>query len=84
MGRPQSNGLVELHDGKLDSKAFMCFDLLDFLHNDEETKGEDNWDAWHEKFIQAKNGNCPYLDKCLRYARTIAKRNKQPLQLKLF
>ena len=88
MGRPQSNGLVELHDGKLDSKAFMCFDLLNFLHDDEDTKGgdkwEDNFDAWLEKFMQAKNGNCPYRDKCARYAKTIAKRDKQPHQLKLF
>ena len=44
MGRPQNNGLVELHDGKLDSKAFMCFDLLNFLHDDEDTKGGDNWE----------------------------------------
>ena len=84
MGRPQSNGLVELHDGKLDSKAFMCFDLLDFLRNDETVKGLENWDAWHEKFTQAKNGNCPYRDKCARYAKTIAKRGKQPYQLTMF
>ena len=84
MDRPQSNGLIELHDAKLDSKVFMCFDLLDFLHDDEDTKGGDNWDAWHEKFMQAKNGNCPYRDRCQRYARTIEKRNKQPVQLTLF
>ena len=42
------------------------------------------WDAWHEKFIQAKSGNCPYRDRCQRYARTIEKRNKQPVQLTLF
>lgn len=82
MSRPQSNGLVELHDGKLDGKAFMCFDLLDFLNKDEETKGEDNWEAWHEKFALAKAGNCPYRDRCPRYARTVEKRNK--MQLKLF
>lgn len=84
MGRPQSNGLVELHDGKLDSKAFMCFDLLDFLHEDEETKGEDNWDAWVDKFIRAKNGNCPYRDKCTRYARTMERHKGEPRQLTLF
>lgn len=81
MSRPQSNGLVELHDRKLDSRAFMCFDLLDFLHNDETTKG---WEAWNEKFTQAKAGNCPYRNRCKRYARTIAKRDKQPYQLELF
>ena len=81
MGRPQSNGLVELHDGKLDSKAFMCFDLLNFLHDDETTK---DWEIWHEKFTQAKNGECPYRDRCKRHERTIERINKQPIQLKLF
>ena len=81
MGRPQSNGIVELHDAKLDSKTFMCFDLLDFLHNDETTK---DWEVWHEKFTQAKSGNCPYRDKCSRHARTMAKRNRQPIQLTFF
>ena len=84
MGRQQSNGLIELHDAKLDSKAFMCFDLLDFLHKDETTGGYENWDAWHEKFTQAKSGNCLYRDRCQRYARTIEKRNKQSVQLTLF
>ena len=31
----------------------------------------------HDKFMQAKAGNCPYRDRCPRYARTIEKRNKQ-------
>lgn len=82
--RPQGNGLVELHDGKLDSRAFMCFDLLNFLHNDEDTKGFENWDAWIEKFIQAKNGNCPYRDRCPRYARTMERHKGEPRQLTLF
>ena len=73
MSRPQSNGLVELHDAKLDSTAFMCFDLLDFLQNDETAK---DWEGWHDKFMQAKAGNCPYRDRCPRYASTVAKRNK--------
>lgn len=81
MSRPQSNGLVELHDGKLDSKAFMCFDLLDFLHNDETTKA---WEVWHEKFTQAKAGNCPYRNRCPRYARTMAKAQHEPIQLTMF
>lgn len=81
MSRPQSNGLVELHDAKLDSKAFMCFDLIDFLHNDETAKV---WEIWNEKFTQAKAGNCPYRERCKRYARTIAKRDKKTYQLELF
>lgn len=78
MNRPQSNGLVELHDGKLDSKGFMCFDLLNFLHDDE-TLEKGNFDDWFERWTQAKNGNCPYRDKCARYTRTIAKMGKQPI-----
>ena len=84
MSRLQSNGLVELHDAKLDSKTFMCFDLINFLHNDEETKGFENRDAWHEKFTQAKSGNCPYRDKCQRYARTMERHKGEPRQLTLF
>lgn len=81
MSRPQSNGLVELHDAKIDSKVFFCMDLVGFMFDDEMTKV---WEVWHEKFTQAKSGNCPYRNKCPRYARTTAKRNKQPLQLTLF
>ena len=88
MSRPKENGLVELHDKKLDSKAFMCFDLLNFLHDDEDTKGGDNWednfDAWLEKFMQAKNGSCPYRDKCVRYAQTMERHKGEPRQLTLF
>lgn len=82
--KPQGNGLVELHDRKLDSRAFMCFDLLDFLHNDETTKGLENWEAWHEKFTQAKAGSCPYRDRCPRYARTMERHKGEPRQLTLF
>lgn len=81
MGRPQSNGLVELHDAKIDSKGFWCMDLVGFMFDDESTK---DWKVWHEKFTQAKNGECPYRDRCKRHERTMARINKQPLQLKLF
>lgn len=81
MGRPQSNGLVELHDAKIDSKVFFCMDLVGFMFGDETTK---DWDVWHEKFTQAKNGRCPYRDRCQRYARAMAKRDKQPYQLTMF
>ena len=83
MGRPQSNGLIELHDAKLDRNEFFCIDLVGFLGNDE-TREKGNWDDWHERWTQAKNGNCPYRDKCVRYARTVVKRDKQPRQLTLF
>lgn len=81
MGRPQSNGVVELVDersGMDGSWNCMDFHLFSF---DEEDK---SWEAFHTRFLQAKSGNCPYQDKCLRYARTMAKRNNEPIQLKFF
>ena len=75
---------IELHDAMLYSTDFICFDLLDFLHKDETTGGYENWDAWHEKFTQAKSGNCLYRDRCPRYARTIEKQMKKGIQLELF
>lgn len=83
MGRPQSNGLVELHDAKLDRNEFFCMDLVGFLSNDE-TREKGNWDDWHERWTQAKNGNCPYRDKCPRYARTMERHKGEPRQLTLF
>lgn len=83
MGRPQSNGLVELHDAKLDNNTFFCMDLVGFLSNDE-TREKGNLDDWQERWTQAKNGNCPYRDKCARYARTMAKSGKRPIELSLF
>lgn len=81
MGRPQNNGLVEFVDEKIDGKSFFCMDLVGFMFNDETTK---DWNVWHEKFTQAKNGECPYRDRCKRHERTMARINKQPLQLTLF
>lgn len=56
-------------------------DLVGFMFGDETTK---DWDVWHEKFTQAKNGRCPYRDRCSRYARTMAKLGRQPHQLTIF
>ena len=81
MSRPQSNGLVELVDEKSSDRGFFCMDLVSFMFGDEATKV---WEVWHEKFSQAKAGNCPYRDRCQRYAKTMAKREKQPYQLTLF
>lgn len=82
MGRPQSNGLVELVDEKttLDNGAWHCMDFHLFEFN----AVDKSWDAFHARFLQAKSGNCPYRDRCPRYARTMEKKNKQPFQLALF
>lgn len=81
MSRPNSNGLVELVDEKSSDRGFFCMDLVGFMFRDETTKvGE----VWHEKFTQAKSGNCPYRDKCQRYARTMERHKGEPRQLTLF
>lgn len=73
MSRPQGNGLVELVDDKTNDMGFFCRDLVVFMYGDETTA---TWEGWHEKFMQAKAGNCPYRDRCPRHARTVEKRNK--------
>ena len=82
MSRPQNNGLVEFIDDKpaMDG-SWNCMDLIGFMFDDETTKA---WEIWHEKFTRAKAGNCPYRNKCRRYARTMAKRSNEPTQLTLF
>lgn len=82
MGKPQSNGLVELVDEKtsLDNNSWNCMDFWIFSGKEEDK----SWDASHARFLAAKSGNCPYKGICPRYARTIAKRSKQPIQLELF
>lgn len=83
MSRPQSNGLVELVDERPgnDSKSWNCMDFWKFSAGEEDRP----WDASHARFMAAKAGNCPYRDRCPRYARTMAKGiNKRPIQLKIF
>lgn len=82
MNRPQNNGLVELVDERqgLDNRGWNCMDFWLFS-GDEEDK---SWEASHARFLAAKNGNCPYKKICPRYARTMKKRKKQPVQQTLF
>lgn len=77
MGRPQNNGLVEFIDDKpnTDGSSWNCMDFWSFSA-DEEDK---SWEASHARFFQAKAGKCPYRDKCRRYARTMARRNREPI-----
>lgn len=82
MSRPKNNGLVELVDEEqgLDNRVWNCMDFWLFSGHEEDK----SWEASHARFLAAKNGNCPYTAICPRYARTIAKRKKQPVQLSLF
>ena len=52
-------------------------DLVRFLTDEE--NGDS--DFWHQRFVEAKAGNCAYKDKCPRYARTTEKHGKRPVQL---
>ena len=81
MSRPQNNGLVEFIDDKpaMDG-SWNCMDFHLFEWDAEDK----SWEASHARFLQAKAGNCPYRNKCRRYARTMAKRSNAPIQLTLF
>lgn len=81
MSKPKSNGIVEIVNEKQDMDgSWNCMDFHLFSF-DEQDK---SWEASHARFLQAKSGNCPYRDRCPRYARTIARMSKQPIQLTLF
>lgn len=75
MGKPISNGIVELVDEKpsIDSNSWNCMDFWHFSGREE----DNSWDASHTRFLAAKSGNCPYKDICQRYKRTIKKRSVQ-------
>lgn len=80
MGKPQNNGLVEFIDDKqgMDG-SWNCMDFHLFAFREKDK----SWEASHARFLAAKSGNCPYKDICPRYARTMAKRNNPPIQLKI-
>lgn len=80
MGRPVGNGLVELVDSKSKESGFFCMQLVGYLNEEERDTGADLWEI---RFFQAKAGGCAYRDKCPIYARTLAKREKKPVQLTL-
>ena len=71
MGKPKGNGLVEITgENKAMDKGWFCMDLMGFL------RGTD-WETFHSAFQQAKAGNCPFKDKCNRFASTVKKRDHQ-------
>ena len=84
MSRPVGNGIVEIVDEKNDGKGFMCMDLIVFLGQEIDECGDRSWEFWHNRFEQAKSGNCVYRDRCSRYARTMSHLKNKPVQLKLF
>lgn len=82
MGRPKGNGIVEFIDDNADrGRGFFCMDLVMHMWKDEAVKG---WNEWHDRFVRAEVGECPYRDRCKRYSRTMESRARRPVQLNLF
>ncbi len=82
MGRPQGNGLIELVDDKTNDRGFFCMKLAGFIMQEkEEPLTLDPQELYELRFIEAKRGQCAYRNICPIYARTIAKKEKKPLQL---
>lgn len=75
--KPQSTGLVTLHDDKQKERGFNCMRLIAFLTED----GVTDWDRWHGAHLQASAGDCAYRDKCPIYARSAKSPGRQ---LRLF
>ena len=84
MNKPQSNGLVELHDAKQKEHGFFCMELVCHLNNEAKMGTEEYRQLWHQRFGQAKVGECHYRGQCRVYARTIEKQKKNGVQLSLF
>ena len=81
MGRPQSNGLIELVDSKSQDSGFFCMQLVSYL-NEEVKMGTPKYaDLWEVRFTQAKLHRCAYMNKCPIFAK--AKQSKTPVQLSL-
>lgn len=72
MMKPQSNGLVELHDAKRKERGFNCMQLIWFLTED----GVKEWEYWHGAHLEAAAGQCRYKSKCHIYALTIEKQKR--------
>ena len=80
MKKPESNGIVELHDTKRKERGFNCMQLIWFLTED----GVREWEDWHGAHLDAAAGQCRYKSTCHIYARTIEKQKKNGIQLSLF
>ena len=56
----QSNGLFEIAGKKNKERGFNCMQLIIFLTDDNVKE----WDLWHQRHIEASEGNCFYKEKC--------------------
>lgn len=70
MAKPNSYGIVALHDDKESNSGFFCIKLIGFLNEEAEMGTESYKVLWHERFAQAKAGECAYRDRCPIYAKS--------------
>lgn len=70
MAIPNSNGIVALHDDKDSNRGFFCMKLVSYLNEEAEMGTEAYENLWHERFAEAKAGECAYREKCPIYAKS--------------
>lgn len=82
MRQPESNGLFEVAGGKKPKeRGFNCMQLVKFLTNEISNGGDNSWEYWHGRHLEASEGKCAYREQCPIYAKTIKNR---PIQLNIF
>lgn len=84
--KPQGNGLVEIVGEKQSKeRGFNCMQLIKFLSEEISNGGDNSWEYWHGRHIEASNGNCAYKAECPVHKKTIERMIKSTgHQLSLF
>ena len=83
MGKPQTNGIIELVDEKSQDRGFFCMQLVAYLGKEAKPGTSIYAELWDLRFTQAKNHRCAYMNKCPIFARTQGKKPMTPVQLTL-
>lgn len=78
MATPNGFGLVEIAGEKQAiERGFNCMKLIQFLTDEIANGGDNSWEYWHSRHVEASNGNCAYKDRCPKYERTMRNRGHQ-------
>lgn len=83
MGRPQTNGLIEIIDAKSHDCGFFCMQLVNYLNQECKMGTSEYADLWDLRFSQAKNHQCAYRSKCPIFAKTKSRMEHNPIQLQI-
>lgn len=71
-------GLVDIRsENNTKERGFFCLQLITFLTDEINHGGSNSLEYWHNRHIEASEGNCFYKDRCHIYKRTIEKQ-KEP------